>query len=290
MRSAHRWILILCGILSSASLMADSPAVSLYFKSSGTTLTYLATYHAQTTDVLNISKPQTDDQILKNNYNEYVEVQKDVTRFSSGKGPEAGADASLQSNTLETSAKIYFIKKVEKNRVAKSIQPEVKTQIHSAIGRLIEPFNMEELPYFGLPVFFPREPVKEGDTWEKKFDFTGVELPILVMGQQVTLKRMVKLHLRPVAELEYTFKGGLNTTQMTNDLNLVDKIRVLKDNHIESVSFEGTGRVAFDVVRGTIVTQDVSVTKKVRKVTIRGEERIVQDLLTTAEFTEALTN
>lgn len=274
--------------LISGSLFADSPGYSLFFKPSSGTLNYLITYHAETTDVLNISKASGDDQMLKNTSYEYIEAQKDINRTLSGGG--AGEAEDSQAVTLETAAKIYFIKKVEKNRAAKSIKPEEKNLKYSAIGRLIFPFNMDDLSVFGLPLFFSRESVKEGDTWEKKFDFTGSELPVLTMFLETTFKKVATLNNRKIAELEYSFRGGLSTTQMTSDPEIVAQIQQMKENNIESVSYEGKGSAAFDFERGTLITDELTLSRRIRKSLIQDEERTTQDFVTTSEFTEALTN
>ncbi|MDO8643381.1 MAG: hypothetical protein Q7S00_00235, partial [bacterium] len=100
-------LLLILGV-PSKSLFADPPVYSLYFKPSGGTLNYLITYHAETTDVLNISKANGDDQMLKNTSYEYVEAQKDINRTLSGGGTAEGdQDDSLHSLTLESAAKIY---------------------------------------------------------------------------------------------------------------------------------------------------------------------------------------
>ena len=271
-------------------LLGEEPSFSLFFRPNPVPLTYLATYHAQTTDVLNISQASGEDQILKNTSIDTIEVQKDLTRIVPGGVTETGEGASPAAQTLETEVRQYFIKKVDKGRPAKSIQPQQKKIRQSATGRMIEPFEMEDVVAFGLPISFPTELVGIGSAWDKKSEIRGEDLPVMTLHQDYKLNRVIDLNNRKVAEIDYSFRAGLQTTQITNDPEILSKISELKGHNIESVSFEGAGRVAFDIERGTQVTQDLTMNRRIRKTTIRGEERIMQDLLTLYEFTEALTN
>lgn len=269
-------LMIAMPLYSSQDLLQAEQGTVLQFHAFKNSLNYLTTYREHTTDILNISDEQGESKTLKRESTDYVEALKETTRL-----PKDSSFFEMRSK------RTLFKNKQSKGSTRKSYPVSISL-VHTQRGRLSGLFDMKLLPSFGMPLRFPREPIKEQNSWTSQVNCQDKDLPPLTFTQRYTLKRLHRLNGHPTAEVEYSFDASLKATEISNDPNIQKKVSILQKNNIESVYYEGTGTFTFDYEKGYIVTHLMTMNRRLSKVLIQNQKRTLQELVTTFEFAEAL--
>ena len=164
---------------------------------------------------------------------------------------------------------------------AVKLRPQVTTFKFDSTGRHQEEMELRSLPYLSLPVIFPAEPIDEGHIWSETQEILVEGSLPMKIRTDYRFTRMLTLAGQKVAEIRYEIQGALKSTEVTDNPGLLRAIEQLRSRGFERIELSGTGRMTFNVSKGTPMVHvvDLTVSTMQRSLTlVRSEvtERITE--------------
>ncbi len=263
---------LLCG---GALAQVKAQPIFLRFQEQNQDLNYITTYYRESMNLINISDDTGKSDTLQNESYDYGEFMKKQQQINA-------------SPFIQIFNKISVLKTESKPPHASSGKPlEMQLRIEPR-GRLQIPFSFAQLPYFGIPVVFPDEPVSINQEWAGSLDFHDEDLPSLNLNQKFVLKKIETVGGHAVAQIDYTLRTELHATDVSEDSIVQQKIGELKSQNIEAVSYDGQGSLTFDFTNGRIHTHLLTLTTRLSKAYLVDNKRTLKETTTSYEFAEAL--
>ncbi|MBI4125679.1 MAG: hypothetical protein HY609_04565 [Deltaproteobacteria bacterium] len=281
----RKFLTVLLMLISFSLFGGDAEEVLLQFRPTPRPLSYLAAFHLQETDLMNIAMETGESKILQREKKHYMEIRKDLTRRGS-QTDIPFTETAVQASLLDNTAKIHILK--NESGEGRTAKPRTMVTSQFINGRLVQPFDLADLSAAGLPLLFSDQKVKQGSLWERPIDFKRENLPPLAFNTKYEVVAFQHLAGHPVAVVTYTFKAALQSTLISQDPLIQQKVAELKRENVESVAYKGEGRFTFDYREGLLLTHSLTMSEKISKSYIEGRQRKLQDIVRIYEYSEAL--
>lgn len=263
---------ILITVLFVSATVYGSNEVSLFYKESSRPQNIYSHYLENNSVIVQVNQAsESKEKVFKEDFFKELEIRKEVTVLPSSKM----LDKDVQYLVSRETANVVW----EESNLDKEEEYSLSTRDikFDSLGQHQDRINLSELSYVSIPVVFPKNPVKVGQSWSNGQEIQIEDDVYVDLIVNYKLEKVFNLSGKHVAEIVYNVKSELKGSEVTDDPAVLLKIERLRSNGIDKVFISGEGKMGFDLMNHQPLTHVFSLVVEIAKRYVVGTQREVRE-------------